>query len=62
MNSEFSKGPYSQSYGFSNSHVWMWELGHKEDLSAEGLKLLNCDVGKDSSEFLGLQGDETSQF
>ena len=20
-----SKGPYSQSYGFSNSHVWMWE-------------------------------------
>ena len=25
------KGPYSQSYGFSNSHVWMWELDHKED-------------------------------
>ena len=23
-------GPYSQSYGFSSSHVWMWELGHKE--------------------------------
>ena len=21
-----NKGPYSQSYGFSNSHVWMWEL------------------------------------
>ena len=21
---------YSQSYGFSNSHVWMWELDHKE--------------------------------
>ena len=20
------KGPYSQSYGFSRSHVWMWEL------------------------------------
>ena len=20
------KGPYSQSYGFSSSHVWMWEL------------------------------------
>ena len=19
------KGPYSQSYGFSSSHVWMWE-------------------------------------
>ena len=24
------KGPYSQSYGFSSSHVLMWELGHKE--------------------------------
>ena len=24
------KAPYSQSYGFSSSHVWMWELGHKE--------------------------------
>ena len=22
---------YSQSYGFSSSHVWMWELDHKED-------------------------------
>ena len=22
--------PYSQSYGFSSSHVWMWELAHKE--------------------------------
>ena len=21
-----NKGPYSQSYGFSSSHVWMWEL------------------------------------
>ena len=24
------KGPYSQSYGFFSSHVWMWELNHKE--------------------------------
>ena len=24
------KGPYSQSYGFSTGHVWMWELDHKE--------------------------------
>ena len=22
-----NKGPCSQSYGFSSSHVWMWELG-----------------------------------
>ena len=25
------KGPSSQSYGFSSSQVWMWELHHKED-------------------------------
>jgi len=25
-----NKGPCSQSYGFSTSHVQMWELGHKE--------------------------------
>ena len=24
------KGPSSQSSGFSSSHVWMWELDHKE--------------------------------
>ena len=24
------KGPYSQSYGFSSSHIQMWELDHKE--------------------------------
>ena len=31
------KGPYSQSYGFSSSHVWIWELDHKE-----GWVLKNC--------------------
>ena len=25
-----NKGPSCQSYGFSNSHVWMWELDYKE--------------------------------
>ena len=25
-----NKGLYSQSYGFSNSQVWMWELDYKE--------------------------------
>ena len=25
-----NKGLSSQSYGFSSSHVWMWELGHTE--------------------------------
>ena len=25
-----NKGASKQSYGFSNSHIWMWELGYKE--------------------------------
>ena len=25
------KSPSSQSYGFTSSHVWMWELDQKED-------------------------------
>ena len=26
-----SKGPSAQSYGFSSSHIWMWEINHKQD-------------------------------
>ena len=26
-----NKGLYNQSYGVSSSHVWMWELDHKEN-------------------------------
>ena len=36
------KGPYSQSYGFSSSHVWMWQLDHQEVLNTKKLILLNC--------------------
>ena len=25
-----NKVQYNQSYGFSSSHIWMWELNHKE--------------------------------
>ena len=25
-----NKGPSSESFGFSSSHVWMWELDYKE--------------------------------
>ena len=25
------QGPYSQSYGFSSSYVWMWELDNRKD-------------------------------
>ena len=57
-----NKGPSSQGYGFSSGHVWMWELDCEEKLSAEELMLLNCGVGEDSWESLGLQGDPTSPF
>ena len=29
-NITFHKGPSSQGYGFSSSHVWMWELDYEE--------------------------------
>ena len=32
-----NKGPYSQSFGFSSSHVWMWELDHKEGWALKNL-------------------------
>ena len=56
-----NKGLSSQGYGFSSGHVWMWELDCKKKLSAEELMLLNCGIGEDSWESLGLQGDTTSQ-
>ena len=34
-----NKGPYSQSYGFSSSHVWIWELDYKESWAGEGAKM-----------------------
>ena len=30
-----NKGPSSQGYGFSSSHVWMWELDYKESWTPE---------------------------
>ena len=54
-----NKGPSSQGYGFSSGHVWMWELNCEESFTKE-LMLLNCGVGEDSWESLGLQGDPTS--
>ena len=55
-----NKGPSSQSYGFSSSHVWMWELNYKESWAWKNWCFLNCCVGEDSWESLGLQGDPTS--
>ena len=35
------KNPSSQSYGFSSSHAWMWELDHKESWV-----LKNCELSE----------------
>ena len=37
---------YSQSYGFSNSHVWMWELEHKEGWAPKNWCLQTVVLGK----------------
>ena len=48
-------------------HLWFFQwscmdvrVGLQRKLSAEELMLLNCGVGEDSCESLGLQGDPTS--
>ena len=52
------KGVYSQSHGFSSSHVQTWKLDTKK---SEELMLLYCGAGEDSWEFLGLWEDQISQ-
>ena len=52
----------SQGYGFSRGHVWDVRVGLWRRPSAKELMLLNCGVGEDSWESLGLQGDPTSPF
>ena len=42
----------SQSYGFSSSHVWIWDLDNKEGW-AQWVAALSCGAGEDSWEFLG---------
>ena len=56
-----NKGLYSQCYGFSSSHEWMWELNREECWVPENWCFWTV-VGEDSWESLGLQGDPTSQF
>ena len=55
------KGPYSQGYGFSSSHVLMWELDHKEEGECRRIDVSNYGVREDSWESLGQQGDQTSK-
>ena len=52
--------PYSQRYGYSSSHVWMWESDHNEGWSSK-----NCCFGTvvldKTLESLEQQGDLTNQ-
>ena len=53
------KGSSSQSYGFSSSHVWMWELEYKGSWALKNWCFWTV-VLENSWESLGLQGDPTS--
>ena len=54
-----NKGPSSQGYGFSSSHVWMWELDYKESWAPKNWCFWTV-VLKKTREALGLQGDPIS--
>ena len=41
-----NKCPSSQSYGFSSSHVWMWEMNHKEGWAPKNWCFLIVVLGK----------------
>ena len=47
-----NKGPSSESYGFSSSYIWMWELDHKEGWTLKTW-CFQIVAGEDSWEFLG---------
>ena len=55
-----NKGPSSQSYGFSRSHVWVWELDYKESWTLKNWCFWTV-VLENSWEFPGLQADQTIQ-
>ena len=56
-----NKGSSSQGYGFSSSHVRMWELGYKESWAQKNWCFWTVVLEK-TLESLGLQGDPTSPF
>ena len=54
------KGLSIQSYGFSTSHVWTWDLDYKESWAPKNWCFWTA-VLESSWESFGLQGDQTSQ-
>ena len=55
------KGLYSQSYGFSSSHVQMWELDHKEGWALKNLMVSKSVAGENSWEALGQQDPDAGK-
>ena len=68
-----NKGLSSQGYGFSSSHVWMWELDYKESWAPKRTVVLEKTLespldckeiqpvypkGVQSQEFIGMTDDE----
>ena len=54
------KGLYGQSYGFSSSHVWVWELDHKESWALERIDLFKLWCWRRPLRDPKLHGDLTS--
>ena len=54
------KCPSSQNYGFSSSHVWMWELDYKESWALKN-GCFGTVVLEKTWESLGVQGGQTTQ-
>ena len=48
-----------KGYGFSSSHVCMWEVDHREGWALK-IRCFQTGAGEDSRESLELQGDQTS--
>ena len=55
------KGLSSQSYGFSSSHEWSWELDYKESWALKNWCFWAVVLEKTLWEPLGLQENPTSQ-
>ena len=58
----YTCGWFMSMYGKNHHNILKKKKKKERKLSAEELKLSSCGVREDSWEFLGLQGDQTSQF
>ena len=55
-----NKGLYHQTYGFSRSHEWMWELDHKESWAPKNLCFWTVVLDKILESPLDCNGDPIS--